>query len=202
MHGDPATDETRQRIIEAATALFGETGYSRASTRAIAERAGVNEVTIFRHFGNKETLLVACIEAGNQTGFAHTFQSVLTGDYAADVRALGRLNTQDTLQRFELLRLLLCDAMTLPNLQEALVMGAAANRAQIAAYFRAQIAAGVVRTGFEPELLALAFDSLFSSIVLFARFTGIPSKQAAPDDAQIDALARLFVQGTIAEEGE
>ena len=48
---------TRARIIEAATNLFYERGYKATPTKAIADTAGVNEVTIFRQFGNKETLL-------------------------------------------------------------------------------------------------------------------------------------------------
>jgi len=47
---------TRQRIIEAAYTLFSEKGYHATSTREIAKAASVSEVTLFRKFGNKETL--------------------------------------------------------------------------------------------------------------------------------------------------
>ncbi|GAB6162392.1 TetR/AcrR family transcriptional regulator [Desulfothermus naphthae] len=47
---------TRQRIIEAAYTLFSEKGYHGTSTREIAKAASVSEVTLFRKFGNKETL--------------------------------------------------------------------------------------------------------------------------------------------------
>jgi len=49
--------ETRQRIIEAATRVFAQDGVSGATTRKIALAARVNEVTLFRHFKNKEELL-------------------------------------------------------------------------------------------------------------------------------------------------
>ena len=51
----PAEHESdaRQRLLQAARDEFVQSGYKGASTRAIAERAGVNEVTLFRHFGNK-----------------------------------------------------------------------------------------------------------------------------------------------------
>ncbi len=49
--------DTHARIIEAALKEFTQNGYKGASTRAIAERAGVNEVTLFRHFGSKLDLL-------------------------------------------------------------------------------------------------------------------------------------------------
>lgn len=48
---------TRERLIEAALRVYARDGLSRATTRVIAEEAGVNEVTLFRHFQNKEGLL-------------------------------------------------------------------------------------------------------------------------------------------------
>jgi AcrR family transcriptional regulator len=47
---------SKDRISAAALALFAEKGFDGTTTRAIAERAGVNEVTIFRTFGSKEAL--------------------------------------------------------------------------------------------------------------------------------------------------
>src|SRR4051812_24670703 len=54
--------ETRERIVEAAVALHLERGPARTSINAIAERAGVNRVTIYRHFPDARTLLEACSE--------------------------------------------------------------------------------------------------------------------------------------------
>src|SRR5215210_3245022 len=52
--------ETRQRIIEAAVALHLERGPAQTSINAIAERAGVNRVTVYRHFPDARALLEAC----------------------------------------------------------------------------------------------------------------------------------------------
>lgn len=51
-----AKESTRELIFSAAFELISEKGLSGTSTREIAKRAGVAEVTIFRHFTNKETL--------------------------------------------------------------------------------------------------------------------------------------------------
>lgn len=51
--------ENRARILEAARRVYSTFGWRGATTRRIAEAAGVNEVTIFRQFGNKEALLGA-----------------------------------------------------------------------------------------------------------------------------------------------
>jgi AcrR family transcriptional regulator len=53
-------EETRQRIVEAAVALHLERGPAQTSIAAVAERAGVNRVTVYRHFPDTRTLLEAC----------------------------------------------------------------------------------------------------------------------------------------------
>src|SRR5919199_3426301 len=52
--------ETRQRIVEAAVALHLERGPARTSINAIADHAGVNRVTVYRHFPDTRSLLEAC----------------------------------------------------------------------------------------------------------------------------------------------
>ncbi len=55
-------EHTRRRLLEAAIELFGELGYERASTRAIARRAGVSLPALQYYFGGKEGLHRACAE--------------------------------------------------------------------------------------------------------------------------------------------
>ncbi|KAB8314124.1 TetR family transcriptional regulator [Tolypothrix campylonemoides VB511288] len=52
---------TRQRLINAAMELFAAQGITETTTKAVAELAKVNEVTLFRHFGNKQGLVLAVI---------------------------------------------------------------------------------------------------------------------------------------------
>jgi len=49
--------EIREQVLSAAVRVVNEQGWRGATTRRIAEAAGVNEVTLFRHFGCKETLI-------------------------------------------------------------------------------------------------------------------------------------------------
>ncbi len=52
-------EDTRERIILAAREVIKRKGKRGATTREIADVAGVNEATLFRHFGNKEALIIA-----------------------------------------------------------------------------------------------------------------------------------------------
>ena len=59
--------DTREKIIQAGLKVFSNNGYEKATTRRIAQEAGVNEVTLFRHFQNKENILKAVIQASSMT---------------------------------------------------------------------------------------------------------------------------------------
>ncbi len=53
-------EATRQRIVEAAVALHEELGPARTSISAIAERAGVERLTVYRHFATEGEIFQAC----------------------------------------------------------------------------------------------------------------------------------------------
>lgn len=55
-------DEARQRILDAALRAFGAHGFKGATTRGIAEEAGVQLPALTYYFGGKEGLYVACAE--------------------------------------------------------------------------------------------------------------------------------------------
>jgi len=47
----------REKIIKTAAGLFKQAGFSHVSVARIAEQAGVSQVTVFNHFGNKYSLI-------------------------------------------------------------------------------------------------------------------------------------------------
>lgn len=57
--------QTRARLLEATRAVVRTAGYGHASTRAIAQAAGVAEGTIYRHFPDKASLFLAAVLEAN-----------------------------------------------------------------------------------------------------------------------------------------
>lgn len=54
-------EETRKIIFESARILFNELGFDKTSTREIAKQAGVGIGTVFSHFPDKRSLLIAAL---------------------------------------------------------------------------------------------------------------------------------------------
>ena len=58
--------DKKEKILQAALELFAEEGFKPTSTSKVAKKACVSEGLIFRHFGNKEGLLQAILEEGEE----------------------------------------------------------------------------------------------------------------------------------------
>ena len=56
--------EKQENILKSALHLFAKEGYHATSTSKVAREAGVSEGLIFRHFGNKEGLMQAILQVG------------------------------------------------------------------------------------------------------------------------------------------
>src|SRR5581483_2638072 len=83
-------EETRERILTAAREVIAKKGKRGATTREIADVAGVNEATIFRHFGTKEALIVAVAQHFCGLVALRGVATNLGGDLAGDLLAIAR----------------------------------------------------------------------------------------------------------------
>jgi AcrR family transcriptional regulator len=73
--------DVRGALLDAAAKVFAELGMRGATTKRIAQEAGVNEVTLFRHFKSKDDLLQAALEA-----YARRSQARTLPDHPVDPR--------------------------------------------------------------------------------------------------------------------
>jgi len=66
--GRPKDPEKRAAILEAARRLFLTEGYERVSMDQIASEAGVSKLTVYSHFGDKESLFGEAVRAHCEKG--------------------------------------------------------------------------------------------------------------------------------------
>lgn len=110
------TAKTRTRLLKAAIEVFSTQGFVGATTREIARVAQVNEVTLFRHFQNKEQLLGAVaqhITALKAEALAH--QDEWTQDLRCDLLHYAWLH-DNMLEEYEaLIRMFIGEAQRHPH---------------------------------------------------------------------------------------
>lgn len=80
-------DDLRERILSAATELLSREGRGGLTTRAVAAAAGVQAPTLYRLFGDKETLLDAVAEHGFLTYLTHKRGLASAPDPVENLRA-------------------------------------------------------------------------------------------------------------------
>jgi AcrR family transcriptional regulator len=188
-------DETRQRILLAAAQVFAEQGYARATTRILASAAGVNEVTLFRHFGNKHNLFAAVIDEYAASAVTADLQARLTGDYRQDLIAMGGYVLQVLLERRGAVRLMLCEASHFPKVREVMAQNPRQLRQVLAGYLQHQMENGRIRK-LHPEVAAQAFWGMFFA---YAISLGILAEPVSPELSTEDLVAQfvdIFVRGT------
>lgn len=67
--------ETYEKILSNARCLFGQQGYTATSMRQIAETAGIGKATIYHHFHDKQSIVMALLQC-NLTRMDEALQRV------------------------------------------------------------------------------------------------------------------------------
>ncbi|MEI3607523.1 TetR/AcrR family transcriptional regulator [Pseudogracilibacillus sp. SE30717A] len=114
-------ENTKDRIIRAAIELVDEKGYKGATTRAIAERAEVNEVTLFRHFGNKKGILDAAIQKYSFFDeITETMRKGITWNLEKDLKMLSEKYQEIVASKRNIILISLREEGRFPELDEAI----------------------------------------------------------------------------------
>lgn len=197
-----AAIDTAERIVTAAAQLISERGYTATSTRAIAERAGVNEVTLFRHFGSKLGVLRALGERYAATSATRGLSKLPDpADARATLRAIAHGEIADSVESGGVALRLAFDAPSVPELRELMGEGPGETFKQLAGYMAEQQAAGRIRADIPPMVLAEAFSALTSSYVMYRMVMGvIDGPSGAVDDQTVDQLFDVFWSGAAGRE--
>jgi len=182
-------EETRAKILAAARDLFERNGTRGTTTREVAEKAGVNEATLFRHFGSKRALLDAMRE---QACGIEQFRSILAAlpgtDFAADLQQIAYYVTEHMLAKRAMMCVSLAeDAAGTDDAPE--FRGPSQIKADLASYFTEKAAAGSFRV--DPALAARFFLGILFSYVVGRKLWN----SAVPDRATLDGIVDVFLNG-------
>lgn len=194
--GRPKDREKRAAILEAAKRLFPSRGFDATSMEAIAAEAGVSKLTVYSHFKDKEALFfeTVCEKCEEQLPHA-VFELVPGAPLREQLTRIGRaffalitsteamaLHRLMTAQPSEKLATLFWEA------------GPQRLRAEVASFFRAEIAAGALEMP-DPERAAGQFLCLLKgephAKLSYGCCGCVPSKDVA---AHVDAVVDLFVR--------
>jgi AcrR family transcriptional regulator len=171
--------ETRSRILAAAAELFGERGYLGTTTSAIADAAGVNEVTLFRHFESKLGIVQALGQTFDVSDQPYPPPGVIVpGDVRATLQNLAALEIEAAVAGGALVLRLSFDARSVPELRDAMGAVSGSNRHQLAAWLEEQQAVRSLRTDIDATDLAEAFYSLTSTQLMARMAVGSRSPSA------------------------
>ena len=192
----------REQILEVATALFAQQGFQGTTTKVIAEKSGVTEALIFRHFPSKEELYWAVIE--RKIDCAAPLERLLENLEAGgdDLDVLSRVAFEVLERRAKdqtLSRLLLYSALEKHELSERFFRNYIANYFEVLARFvRQGTAAGRFRN-VDPLLAARGFLGMVIYHSWIQELYGGKEVQDFDMHVVSRTLARIWLQGVQAE---
>lgn len=191
-------ERTRQAILDAATDLFLEQGYTRTTLAAVSRRAGVTKGALYWHFTGKVDLFLHLIE-----GIVKSMEAVIDQAEAGDDPPLVKLrrkheamlsafHTDERMRRvFEIVFLKVehsQDAAPIVERERELVekyVGEAADRT------RQAMERGELRAGLDPELVARAM--MAHCVGLIRHWIAAPDRFSLAEKAH--ELTDMFFRG-------
>jgi len=195
-----SAEDRRQQILEIATDLFANQGYEGTTTREIANKAGVNEAIIFRHFPCKVDLYWAVIDdqcrAAKKSDFLKEhlrFDQEPHKLFAA--LALGLLQRRE--KEPKLSRLLFFTALENHELSHRFFRTYVAEYYELLAdYIRQQIDRGVFRP-IDPLLAARSFLGMVVYHGLVQNLFGGSSLHPFENRRVAEAISSIWLDGVV-----
>ena len=179
----------RQRILEAATDSFQTLGYARTTTQAIAAKAGVAEVTLFRQFGDKQKLFQAVTQQiGGGVNF-EVLEAQLIDELETDLQLISQHALHFFITQQDAIRMLMFESIHFPEMKVALAQNPHGMIELLERYFQKQREAGKLRVA-DSHITAHAFMSM-----LFGYAIGMhPVKELLPKNIPVETITHEFVR--------
>lgn len=181
----------RDDLLAAAARVYAEAGYRGATTRRIALAAGVNEITLFRHFGSKDALLREALTRTDDRPGAELPEE--PRDPAGELLAWAGSHITDMRGRQALIRTCMGEFAEHPGLFVPENSGPVRAARSLAQYLRRLRARGLTQAEFDPQAAAALLIG-----TLFADAMGreiMPDLYANEPDQALREYVTLFLRG-------
>jgi AcrR family transcriptional regulator len=181
----------RDQLLDAAARLYAEAGYRGATTRRIATAAGVNEITLFRHFGSKEALLHQAITRAGSS-LAPPKLPEFPREPFREVREWAKAHITELRQRRSLIRTCMGEIEEHPGIfsQENSTPVLAAKT--LSRYLRRLKESGIAKAPFD--------EAVASTMLMGVLFADAMGRDVMPDlyrnepDQALDEYVQLFLR--------
>jgi AcrR family transcriptional regulator len=192
---------TQDSIVEAAYQLFAEKGFDRATTKEIAERAGVAELTVFRHFQNKHNIFQQVLLRYSPASYIEeALAEIEKMPFREGFYRLTQILVDHLQKNRNIIRLNLMETAFDAQFKNAVNPVRRKVLNHILAYFKQWTADGTLPGGFTLEEVAHTYLwSIFSTIVLFdsEKMDIIQT----PAERMCDVIFAIFLQSFRSGEG-
>lgn len=190
----------REQIVGAATRVFAEKGFRRATTREVARVAGISEGTIYNYFEDKDAILMAILDSLNETERrAEDFEEGISTDFQGFLEAYLRRRMSLIWENREVFRVVLSEMLVNAGLRERYLRQVVEPTMRIAEEnFRSRMERGEVRETDAPLAMRSVAGSVLGILVL--GLLGDEEIGSRPDEVP-DVLAGLLIHGFDATEG-
>lgn len=158
----PPQPHTREAILAATLDAYSKYGFRGATTRRIAELAGVNEVTLFRHFGSKDALVGEALRALSTTEQVAPLPAH-PRDLVAELTAWSEGQLVHLREKRSMIRTCMGEIEEHPELTRCAAAGPQAAFAELCRYLGLVRDAGMSFTDFDERVAAITLmGALFS----------------------------------------
>ncbi|MFT8908649.1 MAG: TetR/AcrR family transcriptional regulator [Lentilactobacillus diolivorans] len=112
---------TDEKILNAFSKLLEENGYTETTTKKIAQAAGVNESTLFRHFKDKEQLVKELVQKYMSDIDTANAGFIASGDIVSDLMQVAEIYNQFVETHKALFLIGMRDSFQFPKLKEMII---------------------------------------------------------------------------------
>jgi AcrR family transcriptional regulator len=181
----------RDQLLQAAARLYAESGYRGATTRRIAGEAGVNEITLFRHFGSKEVLIREAIARAGLSAVAELLPQT-PRDPFRELRDWAKAHIAALRERKSLIRTCMGEIEEHPGIFSQQNSPPAAAAKALSQYLRRLREAGMAKAQFD--------ETAASAMLMGALFADAMARDIMPDlyrnepDQALEEYVRLFLR--------